>query len=760
MSISTIVLWNNGKAYFFAGESYLRYDVASDKADPNYPKPIDRNWPSLWKEGVNAGVNCGNGKAYFFRGSEFVRYDLSSDKVDSPPTSIASGWPGLWPDGIGTVIRLDDGKLCFFKGKECIRYDLASRKPDPGYPRKITSDWPGILFDHFDAAVNWGNGKTFFFQDQFYIRYNNAMRCTDPEYPKMISAGWPGVLIDAKFVQGFRPSVNGFHFSNRSFVSVPAVNINVAGTSIPLGNASNGMCGGMAFAVRDYFEARLALPPDTDAPAAGPLFDYLSNRLMDSLNIPTAIERYLRLMHPGLPDHETDMSKAGLAPRGRAWVMIREEWPEIQKDILAGRLSPIAVIKIKSLNPLDMGKNHVVLVHGYELFWPRLTLHLYDPNDNNIDTSFLQLNIDQPEHTTAVTGTVGTVYCFFRLGYSFKTPSFRGHPWPSLGGYCHGPFALASDSDQNLRLAAVGRDGELYLKEATSANNSAAWTIWHLLGGATEVAFGHNRDGRLEVFYTAMGSSVFRAKQLSAGAEPNFEAVGVPLLTNASHLRIGHNRGGRMVCFALVGNLIGYFWQTQANQESWSQSGFLQGAYTDFSVETHADGRMQLFGIGADGFVYHLWQKDPETDAQWTAPSRLLDRKARKIQAFRDTYRGDRIEVYILDTEGAVYQTAQTLDWSPWQRIGSALGKDLAIAQNGDGRVELFLIGNDDRVYHAWQDASGKWGAWYPFRTSPSCTSIRAARTSDKRIEVIVAGTDHLMYHNWQLQPGGGWTVE
>jgi hypothetical protein len=107
-----------------------------------------------------------------------------------------------------------------------------------------------------------------------------------------------------------------------------------------------------------------------------------------------------------------------------------------------------------------------------------------------------------------------------------------------------------------------------------------------------------------------------------------------------------------------------------------------------------------------------------------------------------------------------VYQTAQTLDWSPWQRIGSALGKDLAIAQNGDGRVELFLIGNDDRVYHAWQDASGKWGAWYPFRTSPSCTSIRAARTSDKRIEVIVAGTDHLMYHNWQLQPGGGWTVE
>jgi len=43
-----IVNWGNGKAYFFKGSQYIRYDIATDKADPGYPKTIDNStWPGI-----------------------------------------------------------------------------------------------------------------------------------------------------------------------------------------------------------------------------------------------------------------------------------------------------------------------------------------------------------------------------------------------------------------------------------------------------------------------------------------------------------------------------------------------------------------------------------------------------------------------------------------------------------------------------------------------------------------------------------------
>ncbi len=59
------VSWNNGKAYFFRGNRYMRYDIAAGRVDPGYPKPIDSGtWPGMiWTDGVDAVVNWGNGKA-------------------------------------------------------------------------------------------------------------------------------------------------------------------------------------------------------------------------------------------------------------------------------------------------------------------------------------------------------------------------------------------------------------------------------------------------------------------------------------------------------------------------------------------------------------------------------------------------------------------------------------------------------------------------------------------------------------------------
>jgi hypothetical protein len=236
------------------------------------------------------------------------------------------------------------------------------------------------------------------------------------------------VPVSAVQIPGFLPSISGLHFDNSNFSNVPLLTIDVGVAKVPIGNASNGMCGGMAYTVRDYFETGGPPAPDDTNPSSGPLFDYLVRRLFDSFNllqIPPGPAVYLHLMDPALPDHETWFSSAGLAPHGRAWVMIRQEWPRIRDDIDNNRLSPIGLIQVKTADPFQMGQNHQVLVYGYDLIGDDLTMNIYDPNHPGDDGVTISLNIGNPDHTTQVSRSHDTgtpIYCFFRTDYAFSSP--------------------------------------------------------------------------------------------------------------------------------------------------------------------------------------------------------------------------------------------------------------------------------------------------------------------------------------------------
>ena len=226
-------------------------------------------------------------------------------------------------------------------------------------------------------------------------------------------------MIIQKRVAGFLPSTSGFHFNN-TFAAVPDLTITILGKNVSIGNASNGLCGGMVFAARDYFDAGIPIPSDTVSSNKGALFNYIVERLFDSFNLllppppppPPFITptppwgpgplTYMWLMDPGLPDHETFFSGIWLAPHGRAWIMINEQWPNIKRDIDNNVLSPIALVEIESLDPTKMGNNHQVLAYGYDLDQTNLTIWIYDPNFHDDDGVHLSLNIGDALHTTAV----------------------------------------------------------------------------------------------------------------------------------------------------------------------------------------------------------------------------------------------------------------------------------------------------------------------------------------------------------------------
>jgi len=193
--------WGNGKAYFFQGSSYVRYDITAGRADTGYPKAIDsQTWPGMiWTDGIDAAVNWGNGKAYFFRGGEYVRYDIQADRADPgyPKPINSQTWPGMiWTNGVDAVVNWGNGKAYFFRGGEYIRYDIQADRADPGYPKPINSQtWPGMIWaDGIDAAVNWGKGKTFFFKGTQFISYDIPLDKADAGYPKEVNQyTWPGL---------------------------------------------------------------------------------------------------------------------------------------------------------------------------------------------------------------------------------------------------------------------------------------------------------------------------------------------------------------------------------------------------------------------------------------------------------------------------------------------------------------------------------------------------------------------------------------
>ena len=233
-----------------------------------------------------------------------------------------------------------------------------------------------------------------------------------------------GPSISSRSVPGFLPSTSGFRFAN-DFPHIPVRRIGIPGVvSIPIGDAANGLCGGMAFAARDYFEAERPCPDDTSAPGAGSLFDFLCDRLFDSFDLPLGPARYLALMSPLLSDGETIWSRMGLTPHGRAWRMVRDEWPKVRADIDAGHPSALGLIKVKSTDPRQLKQDHQVLAYGYDVEDGILRLRLYDPNQPGRDDVVLSLPIADPSRPAPITTSppAGPVYAFFRVTYSVTIP--------------------------------------------------------------------------------------------------------------------------------------------------------------------------------------------------------------------------------------------------------------------------------------------------------------------------------------------------
>ena len=92
------------------------------------------------------------------------------------------------------------------------------------------------------------------------------------------------------------------------------------------------------------------------------------------------------------------------------------------------------------------------------------------------------------------------------------------------------------------------------------------------------------------------------------------------------------------------------------------------------------------------------------------------------------------------------------IDWIDKARIQSSP------AINSDGRLEVFVVGTDNALHHKWQTSAGSGSTWSNYQSLgggvKENSSPAVVRNADGRLDVFVVGTDNSLYHKWQSSAG------
>lgn len=186
-------------------------------------------------------------------------------------------------------------------------------------------------------------------------------------------------MTEASAIAGFLPSTHGLHFANR-FPPGPTVRIGPLDPRlVGIGDASAGLCGGMAWYVRERFVGGRPMPSDAMAPANGSaLFRALVRAQVRSLRWFLTPIRFwwAGVIGPGRSLHAT---------RAHVWLGIR-------RAIDGGRLPLVGLVRHRGASPWAMTDSHQVLVFGYQTGDTGVTLRIYDPNWPDRDDVALTLD--------------------------------------------------------------------------------------------------------------------------------------------------------------------------------------------------------------------------------------------------------------------------------------------------------------------------------------------------------------------------------
>ena len=302
-----------------------------------------------------------------------------------------------------------------------------------------------------------------------------------------------------------------------------------------------------------------------------------------------------------------------------------------------------------------------------------------------------------------------------------------------------------------------------------------------------------NQDGRLEVFAIGLGG-IFNISQVvpNGGWRDGWRNKSRP----SSNVRIkshvvGRNADGRQEIFAIGDdNALWQKWQVAPNN-GWSEWKTLgtpakDTSLTDqFTVGRNQDGRQEVFAVGDDGNLWQIWQTAP--NGGWSDWGKLGQppigiRRSDRITVESNEDR--RQELFIMGRDDAlwhIWQVAPNAGWSDWESLGKPRDlfdrseppkdRDLSepvVRKNADGHLEVFAPGDGafcNRWQERWREGPNRviwrhqgWNEKPKPRPEVGLTWLEAALNFKNQLEVLAFGDDGALWHAWQVNEPPFWS--
>ncbi len=189
------------------------------------------------------------------------------------------------------------------------------------------------------------------------------------------------------------------------------------------------------------------------------------------------------------------------------------------------------------------------------------------------------------------------------------------------------------------------------------------------------------------------------------------------------------------------------------------------------AAASNHDGHLEVFAVGADGAVWHTWQTSP--NGPWFPGWASLGQPEGVSFAFPqqgvihvEQNQDGRLEVFVTGDDGNmwhIFQAVRDANWvDQWESLGrpdglAAPGFNQAVVRNEVDELEVFVNSPDTgELWSIWQDApNGGWAAnWNSLGIPPDVPAIRfydvvrSGAGPAYWTEVVAVGSDGAIWHN------------
>ncbi|XTI87106.1 copper radical oxidase [Cenococcum geophilum] len=122
----------------------------------------------------------------------------------------------------------------------------------------------------------------------------------------------------------------------------------------------------------------------------------------------------------------------------------------------------------------------------------------------------------------------------------------------------------------------------------------------------------------------------------------------------------------------------------------------------------------KFFGVAPDNTIWHTWQIAPGGDwhGSW---NELYNDTDQLRELYVASNHDGRLEVFGVAPNNTIWHTWQIAPGGDWHGSWNELYNDtdqlreLCVASNHDGRLEVFGVAPDNTIWHTWQIAAGQW---------------------------------------------------